>query len=84
MEDFEHPFPVALTATRAGNLLTTHTAVDAGFDRFAQAWKNTSATMLVESSSFPSNNSSRWGGKILATDPNPSTWPISRCEAAVQ
>jgi starch phosphorylase len=35
MEDFEQPFPVALTATRAGNLFTTHTAVDAGFDRFA-------------------------------------------------
>ena len=35
MEDFEQPFPVALTATRAGNLFTTHTAGDAGFDRFA-------------------------------------------------
>ncbi|MGA2882698.1 MAG: alpha-glucan family phosphorylase [Bryobacteraceae bacterium] len=29
------PFQVALTATRAGNLFTTHTAVEAGFDRFA-------------------------------------------------
>jgi starch phosphorylase len=29
------PFDVALTATRAGNLFTTHTPVDAGFDRFA-------------------------------------------------
>ena len=29
------PFDVALTATRAGNLFTTHTAVAAGFDRFA-------------------------------------------------
>jgi len=28
------PFEVALTATRAGNLFTTHTAVAAGFDRF--------------------------------------------------
>ncbi len=28
-------FPVALTATRAGNLFTTHTPVEAGFDRFA-------------------------------------------------
>jgi starch phosphorylase len=28
-------FEVALAATRAGNLFTTHTAVDAGFDRFA-------------------------------------------------
>jgi starch phosphorylase len=29
------PFDVALTTTRAGNLFTTHTAVAAGFDRFA-------------------------------------------------
>jgi glycogen phosphorylase len=29
------PFAVALAATRAGNLFTTHTAVAAGFDRFA-------------------------------------------------
>ncbi len=28
------PFAIALTATRAGNLFTTHTAVAAGFDRF--------------------------------------------------
>ena len=35
MEGTGQPFEVALTATRAGNLFTTHTAVDAGFDRFA-------------------------------------------------
>jgi len=29
------PFQVALRATRAGNLFTTHTPVEAGFDRFA-------------------------------------------------
>lgn len=29
------PFDVALAATRAGNLFTTHTAVPAGFDRFS-------------------------------------------------
>jgi starch phosphorylase len=37
--DFMHengtPFDVALAATRAGNLFTTHTAVAAGFDRFS-------------------------------------------------
>jgi starch phosphorylase len=32
MEDTGLPFEVALTATRAGNLFTTHTAVEAGFD----------------------------------------------------
>jgi starch phosphorylase len=31
------PFDVALAATRAGNLFTTHTAVAAGFDRFTPA-----------------------------------------------
>jgi len=35
MEKHHQPFDVALTVTRAGNLFTTHTPVDAGFDRFA-------------------------------------------------
>jgi starch phosphorylase len=35
MEENGQPFDVALAVTRAGNLFTTHTAVDAGFDRFA-------------------------------------------------
>ncbi len=37
MEETGQPFEVALTITRAGNLFTTHTAVAAGFDRFAPA-----------------------------------------------
>ena len=37
MEETAQPFEVALAATRAGNLFTTHTAVAAGFDRFAPA-----------------------------------------------
>ncbi len=35
MEDNRQPFDVALTITRAGNVFTTHTPVEAGFDRFA-------------------------------------------------
>lgn len=35
MADNKRPFDLALTITRAGNLFTTHTPVDAGFDRFA-------------------------------------------------
>jgi starch phosphorylase len=35
MEETGQPFQVALAVTRAGNLFTTHTAVPAGFDRFA-------------------------------------------------
>jgi starch phosphorylase len=34
MEDNEVGFEEALNATRAGNLFTTHTSVEAGFDRF--------------------------------------------------
>jgi starch phosphorylase len=37
MEETGRPFETALAATRAGNLFTTHTAVDAGFDRFDPA-----------------------------------------------
>jgi len=35
MEETDQPFEIALAVTRAGNLFTTHTAVAAGFDRFA-------------------------------------------------
>jgi starch phosphorylase len=37
MVETGQPFEVALAATRAGNLFTTHTAVAAGFDRFEPA-----------------------------------------------
>ncbi|RPH61278.1 MAG: alpha-glucan family phosphorylase, partial [Acidobacteria bacterium] len=35
MEETGRPFHEALAVTRPGNVFTTHTAVDAGFDRFA-------------------------------------------------
>ncbi len=34
MEETGHAFDAAMAVTRAGNLFTTHTPVDAGFDRF--------------------------------------------------
>jgi starch phosphorylase len=37
MAEMGRPFAVALAATRAGNLFTTHTAVSAGFDLFGPA-----------------------------------------------
>ena len=40
MEENSQPFDVALAATRAGNLFTTHTPVAAGFDRFSPALMN--------------------------------------------
>jgi starch phosphorylase len=35
MEETGQPFSAALAVTRAGNLFTTHTPVEAGFDRFS-------------------------------------------------
>ncbi len=35
MDETGQPFEVAMAVTRAGNVFTTHTAVPAGFDRFA-------------------------------------------------
>ena len=37
IDETGQPFEVALAVTRAGNLFTTHTAVEAGFDRFSPA-----------------------------------------------
>ena len=37
MEEARVPFATALLATRAGNLFTTHTPVEAGIDRFSSA-----------------------------------------------
>ena len=37
MQETGQPFAVAMAATRAGNLFTTHTAVAAGFDLFSPA-----------------------------------------------
>ncbi len=37
MADTGQPFEVAMAATRAGNIFTTHTPVEAGFDRFSPA-----------------------------------------------
>lgn len=37
MEESGQPFDLALTVTRAGNIFTTHTPVEAGFDHFVPA-----------------------------------------------
>ena len=41
-------FPHALAVTRTGNVFTTHTAVDAGFDRFAPELVYEHSTVLAE------------------------------------
>ncbi len=48
MLDNKVAFDVALAATRAGNLFTTHTAVEAGFDRFAPQLAGKYLNLLAE------------------------------------
>ena len=48
MEDNSVSFEIALAATRAGNLFTTHTAVAAGFDRFEPALAGKYLNVLAE------------------------------------
>ena len=79
------PFDAALTATRAGNIFTTHTAVPAGFDRFDPAadGADTSRIMPRETLHIPVRRTSRARSRrTRAIDPSPSTWPIWRCAAA--
>jgi glycogen phosphorylase len=48
MEETNQPFEVALAATRPGNLFTTHTPVEAGFDRFSPALMERHMRRLAE------------------------------------
>ena len=84
MEASGKSFDVALAVTRAGNLFTTHTAVEAGFDRFAPSLIRTISpgSMPRRSSRFRSTIFSRWGDAIARTLPNLSTWPIWPSAAA--
>lgn len=47
MRQSGHSFFVALRATRAGNVFTTHTSVEAAFDRFAQGLIHPYASQLA-------------------------------------
>ncbi len=77
-------FEVALAVTRAGNLFTTHTAVAAGFDRFAPALierylggyaeQKLGITLRRFAGAGPAEPE-RPGGKL-------STWPIWRSAGA--
>ena len=51
MQENAQPFEVALAATRAGNLFTTHTAVAAGFDRFSSGAHRTIPRRLCRKNS---------------------------------
>ena len=83
MEETAQPFEVALAVTRAGNLFTTHTAVAAGFDRFAPALIEQYLGDYAERSS-----ASRfticwpWAARIRTTLRKLSTWLIWRSAGA--
>ena len=66
MEKTGEPFEVALSVTRAGNLFTTHTAVAAGFDRFAPALIEQLSRQLCgdEARHFACASCWRWVGSI--------------------
>ncbi len=49
MVDRKQPFEAALAATRAGNIFTTHTPVEAGFDRFPPGIFETRMKQYAES-----------------------------------
>jgi len=53
MRRFGQPFSVALRATRAGNIFTTHTPVEAGFDRFSAELLSPYAAAFAEEVRVP-------------------------------
>ena len=77
----EHqPFEVALAATRAGNIFTTHTPLEAGFDRF-------SAEMVERFLADYSNQLGIGLGGLLALgrqDPNNSQEPFNMAYLAMR
>lgn len=53
MHQTGHPFSVALRATRAGNVFTTHTPVEAAFDRFSSDLFRPYAALWAEMMRIP-------------------------------
>ncbi len=85
MEESGQTFEVALAVTRAGNLFTTHTAVAAGFDRFAPALiEQYLAGYADDKLGITSTICWPWAARIRTTCRNLSTWPIWRFAVAVQ
>ncbi len=96
MEETRMPFPAALTTTRAGNLFTTHTAVAAGFDRFAPAVINhylgtyaeqklglTSRDLLALGRAQPDDSSESFNMAYLAIRGSGAVNGVSRLHAEV-
>ena len=83
MEETGQPFEVALAVTRAGNLFTTHTAVAAGFDRFAPGLIEQYLGGYAErSSASPFTICWPWAARTRTTRRSLSTWRIWPSAAA--
>jgi starch phosphorylase len=74
------PFEAALATTRAGNLFTTHTAVPAGFDRFAPALIERYLGSYAQSLGLKTNEFLALGRR----DPNDSSEPFNMAYLAVR
>ena len=81
MEQNSQPFDVALGATRAGNLFTTHTAVAAGFDLFPPALIEQYLTTYAEQKLHISVHDLLALGR---SDPSDSSEPFNMAYLAVR
>ena len=77
MKDREVSFEVALTATRAGNLFTTHTPVEAGFDRFPP-------TLVSEYLSAYADELGIGMERLLALGQGPDSQPFNMAYLAIR
>jgi glycogen phosphorylase len=85
MRHNRQPFDAALAVTRAGNLFTTHTAVEAGFDRFWTALiEHYLGRYAHEKLGLSLHDLLALGRQNLTTTANPSTWHIWRSGVAEQ
>ena len=80
MHESKEPFQVALCATRAGNVFTTHTPVAAGFDTFPQHLITHYLRDYLESADLPPEMLLRLGRK----DPNNQKEPFNMAYLAMR
>ena len=75
-------FEVALSATRAGNLFTTHTAVPAGFDRFDPSFDERISGILCREASWYIN--ARISSRSAVIDCKHSDEPFNMAYLAIR
>ena len=71
MQEMGCSFPVALWATRAGNVFTTHTPVEAGFDRFERDLLRKYAKHYTEAGVLSHNALASMGARTAKDDSSP-------------